>query len=43
LGASKMAHLEENLKAISVYENMTDEVLNEIEAILNNKPVLEFF
>jgi voltage-dependent potassium channel beta subunit len=43
LGASKMAHLEENLKAISVYETMTDEVLNEIEAILNNKPVLEFF
>jgi voltage-dependent potassium channel beta subunit len=43
LGASKVAHLEENLKAISVYETMTDEVLNEIEAILNNKPVLEFF
>jgi voltage-dependent potassium channel beta subunit len=43
LGASKVAHLEENLKAISVYENMTDEVLNEIEAVLNNKPVLEFF
>ncbi len=43
LGASKLAHLEENLKAISVYEAMTDEVLQEIEAVLNNKPVLEFF
>lgn len=43
LGASKLTHLEENLKSIAVYEQMTDEVLNEIETVLNNKPVLEFF
>lgn len=43
LGASKLTHLEENLKSIDVYEQMTDDVLNEIEAVLNNKPVLEFF
>ncbi len=43
LGASKLSHLEENLKSITVYEQMTDEVLNEIESVLNNKPALEFF
>ena len=43
LGASKLHHLEENLKAVSVYEKLTNEVYAEIELILNNKPILEFF
>jgi voltage-dependent potassium channel beta subunit len=43
LGASKITHLEENLKSIEIYKTLTDEVMEQIEQVLNNKPVLEFF
>ncbi len=43
LGASKISHLEENLKALNDVPKLTDEVLNEIEEILQNKPVLPRF
>jgi voltage-dependent potassium channel beta subunit len=38
LGASKMPHLEGNLKAVEVVEKITDEVADQIEVILDNKP-----
>ena len=38
LGASKLHQLEENLKALDVLPKLTAEVMEEIEAILNNKP-----
>jgi len=38
LGASKLHQLEENLEAFSVVELLTDEVMEKIESILNNKP-----
>jgi voltage-dependent potassium channel beta subunit len=43
LGASKIYHLEENLKSVEIYKGITDEMMQEIDVILNNKPVLEFF
>ncbi|NOZ09199.1 MAG: aldo/keto reductase [FCB group bacterium] len=39
LGATKMEQLEENLKAASAVELLTEEVLQRIEDILQNKPV----
>ena len=39
LGASKVYQLEENLKAPEVVDKLTDEVMEQIEAILENKPV----
>jgi aryl-alcohol dehydrogenase-like predicted oxidoreductase len=39
LGASKVAQLQENLKALEAQALLTDEVMNRIEAILGNKPV----
>ena len=39
LGASKVHHLEENLKALEVVDKITPEVAQQIEVILDNKPV----
>jgi len=39
LGASKEAQLKENLQALDTQKLLTEEVLNEIELIMNNKPV----
>lgn len=43
LGASKVSQLEENLKAIEAMELLSAEVLDKIEAILNNKPQQPLF
>ena len=37
-GASKPEQLKENLKALDAMEKLTEEVLNKIEEILDNKP-----
>lgn len=39
LGASKTSQLEENLRALDAVPLLSDEVMNQIETILNNKPV----
>lgn len=39
-GASRPSQVEENLKAIKVVEKLTDDVLERIETILDNKPEL---
>jgi len=41
LGTSKLAQLEENLKAVATQALLTDDVLQEIELIMGNKPVFE--
>jgi len=38
-GASKQKHLKENLKALEVVSLLTEEVMEKIEGILENKPV----
>lgn len=38
LGASKQSQLKENFKALEVAEQLTDDVMEEIENILDNKP-----
>jgi voltage-dependent potassium channel beta subunit len=38
LGASKVHHLEENLKALDVEKQLTDEVMVKIETVLGNAP-----
>ncbi|HBF21448.1 MAG TPA: aldo/keto reductase, partial [Cryomorphaceae bacterium] len=43
LGASKVSQLEENLKAASVTDKLTEEVMEKIESILDNKPRLPSF
>ena len=40
LGASKVSQLEENLKAIEVVEKLTDEIMQQVDAVMENKPVL---
>ena len=40
LGASKVSQLEENLKAMDVLPKLNDEVMQRIEDVLANKPVL---
>jgi len=40
LGASKVAQLEENLKCTDSMPKLTPEVIEKIEAILQNKPVI---
>jgi len=40
LGATKKEQLTENLKALDVYPLLTSEVMNEIEAIIQTKPIL---
>jgi len=39
LGASKVQQLEENLKALDAVPLLTDEIIEKIESILENKPV----
>jgi voltage-dependent potassium channel beta subunit len=39
LGASKENQLEENLKALEAQHSITDEIVNQIEEIMDNKPV----
>jgi len=39
LGASKAYQLEENLKALEAKEKLTDEVMEKIDGILDNRPV----
>jgi aryl-alcohol dehydrogenase-like predicted oxidoreductase len=38
LGASKVAQLQENLKALDAQALLTEDVMSRIEAILDNKP-----
>ena len=40
LGASKVAQLEENLKCETAMPKLTPEVIEKIDAILQNKPVI---
>ena len=40
LGASKVSQLEENLKAIEVVEKLTDEIMQQVDAVMENKPKL---
>lgn len=37
-GASKVAQVEENMKALDVVPQLTDDVMEKIEAVLDNKP-----
>ncbi|APT75205.1 alcohol dehydrogenase [Marinitoga sp. 1137] len=37
-GASKVEQVRDNMKAVEVKEKLTDEIMEEIEKILNNKP-----
>jgi len=43
LGASKVPQLEENLKAIDALPLLTSDVMNSLDLVLNNKPVLPDF
>jgi len=43
LGASKVPQLEENLKAIDALPILTSEVMDSVDLVLNNKPVLADF
>jgi aryl-alcohol dehydrogenase-like predicted oxidoreductase len=43
LGASKVSQLEENLKCAEALPKLTEEVVNKIEEILQNKPKLVVF
>ncbi|MEQ9263349.1 MAG: aldo/keto reductase [Owenweeksia sp.] len=43
LGASKVHQLEENLKAPAVKDKLSEEVMDKIESILDNKPKLPSF
>lgn len=43
LGASKMKQLEENMEALEVLPLLTDDVLEKIEGILENRPVIPMF
>jgi hypothetical protein len=43
LGASKVPQLEENLKAIDALPILTSDVMNSVDLVLNNKPVLPDF
>ncbi len=43
LGASKVTQLEENLKAIDALPLLTSEVMDNVDLVLNNKPVLPDF
>ena len=41
LGASKVSQLEDNLKCLDELPKLTTEVMDKIEVILQNKPVLK--
>ena len=43
LGASKVSQLEENLKALDVVEKLTDEIMQQVDAVMQNKPLLAEF
>lgn len=43
LGASKASQLKENLKAVEAKTKLTDEVMQKIEKILDNKPIVPTF
>ena len=43
LGASKVSQLAENLKAIDALPLLTSDVMNNVDLVLNNKPVLPDF
>lgn len=43
LGASKLTQLKENLKSLKVVKKLTDEVMQTIEEVLDNKPVHPLF
>ncbi len=40
LGASKVSQLEENLKAIDALEKITSEIMQQVDEVMGNKPVL---
>ena len=40
LGASKVSQLEENLKALDVVEKLTDEIMQQVDEVMQNKPKL---
>lgn len=40
LGASKVSQLEENLKAIDALEKITPEILQQVDEVMGNKPML---
>ena len=40
LGASKVSQLEENLKSLDVVEKLTDEIMLQVDAVMQNKPLL---
>lgn len=37
-GATRLEHLDDNLKALEFVEMLTPDILDKIEAILNNSP-----
>lgn len=41
LGVSSAKQLLENLKALEVLPKLTDDIMEQIETILNNKPAIE--
>lgn len=43
LGGSKVNHMKENLKALEATEQLTDDVMQSIEGILENKPEIQVF
>jgi voltage-dependent potassium channel beta subunit len=43
LGASRVAQVQENLKAVEVYKKLTSEYMERIEGILANKPAIPEF
>ena len=38
LGASRLSQLEENLKTVDIVDQLTDDVMERIEEVLDNKP-----
>lgn len=40
LGASKVSQLEENLKALDVVEMLTDEIMQRVDEVMQNKPLM---
>ena len=43
LGGSKVHHMEENLKSLDMVSKLTEDVMERIEAILENKPKIQVF
>ena len=41
-GASKPSQVEENVKAVQIAKQLSDDVLESIESILSNKPALDY-